>query len=148
MLTDQGQGYSLSRRSSRSDWMIRIEWRAWTVLAPYLILINVPTGILMDYRSKDITPAIGSVSSSSFTGTHIITPIITMSTVFTSIFNNETRAEGVHSLRAARGSGRHNSMLHNVQSRASRRAAARREVTPFDFNVGRYPVSSSSVVMS
>ena len=29
------------------------------------LLIDVPTGILIDYRSKDITPAIGSVNSSS-----------------------------------------------------------------------------------
>jgi len=105
------------------------------------LLIDVPTGVLIDYRSKDITPAIGSVSSSSFTGTHIITPIITMSTVFTSIFNNEARAEGSRSVRAARSRGHHNSMLDHVQSRAARRAAVRREVTPFDYNLGRYQVS-------
>ena len=64
-----------------------------------------------------------------------------MSTSFTSIFTNDTRAQSVHSLRAARGSGRHNSILDNVQSRASRRVVARREVTPFDFNIGRYHVS-------
>jgi len=34
------------------------------------LLIDVPTGILIGCRSKDITPAIGSVNSSSFTGTH------------------------------------------------------------------------------
>ena len=66
--------------------------------------------------------------------------IITMSTIFTSIFNNEARAEGSRSVRAARGRGRHNSMLDNVQSRAARRAAVRREVTPFDYNLGRYQV--------
>ena len=64
-----------------------------------------------------------------------------MSTVFTSIFNNEARAEGSHSVCAARGRGRHNSMLDHVQGRAARRAAARREVTPFDYNIGRYQVS-------
>jgi len=64
-----------------------------------------------------------------------------MSTVFTSIFNNEARAEGSRSVRAARGRGRHNSMLDHVQSRAARRAAVRQEVTPFDFNIGRYQVS-------
>jgi len=122
--------------------MIRIEWRAWTVLAPYLILIDVPTGILIDYRSKDITLAIGSVSSPSFTGTHIIfSLIITMSTVFTSIFNNEARAEGSRSVCAARGRGRHNSMLDHVQSRAACCVSVRREVTPFDFNIGQYQVS-------
>jgi len=36
------------------------------------LLIDVLTGILIDCRSKDITPAIGSVNSLSFTGTHII----------------------------------------------------------------------------
>ena len=71
-----------------------------------------------------------------------------MSTSFTGIFSNETRAEGSHTLRAARGRGRHNSILNNVQSRAARRLAPRRDVTPFDFNVGRYQVSSSSDVMS
>ena len=70
-----------------------------------------------------------------------------MSTSFTGIFSNETRAQGSRTVRAARGSGRHNSMLDNVQSRASRRAAARREITPFDFNIGRYPVSPSSDVV-
>ena len=71
-----------------------------------------------------------------------------MSTVFTSIFNNEAHAEGSCSVRAARGSGRHRSMLDYVQSRAAHRAAARREVTPFDFNVGRYQVSPSRDIMS
>jgi len=71
-----------------------------------------------------------------------------MSTSFTSIFTNDTRAQGVRSLRAARGRGRHNSLLDNVQSRAARRLAPRREVTPFDFNIGRYQVSSSSDVVS
>jgi len=32
------------------------------------LLIDVPTGILIDIRSTDITPAIGSVSLSTFTG--------------------------------------------------------------------------------
>ena len=106
------------------------------------LLIDVPTGILIDCRSKDITFAIGLVNSSSFTGTHIISSfIIHMSTVFTSIFNNEARAEGSRSVRAARGSGRHCSMLDHVQARAACRAAIRREVTPFDFNIGRYHVS-------
>jgi len=63
-----------------------------------------------------------------------------MSSTFSSIFNNEARVEGVRSLRAARGSGRHRSMLDHVQARAARRLAPRREVTPFDFNVGRYQV--------
>jgi len=71
-----------------------------------------------------------------------------MSTVFTSIFNNEARAEGSRSVRAARGSGRHRTMLDHVQSRAAHRAAARREVTPFDFNIGQYQVSPSSDVVS
>ena len=71
-----------------------------------------------------------------------------MSTSFTGIFNNETRAQGSRTLRAARGRGRHNSLLNNVQSRAARRLAPRREVTPFDFNVGRYQVSPSSDIMS
>jgi len=106
------------------------------------LLIDVPTGILIDCRSKDITFAIGLVNSSSFTGTHIISSfIIHMSTVFTSIFNNEARAEGSRSLRAARGRGRHNSLLDHVQSRAARRSAIQREVTPFDYNIGRYQVS-------
>jgi len=64
-----------------------------------------------------------------------------MSTSFTGIFNNETRAQGSRTVRATRGSGRHRSMLDNVQARAARRAAVRREITPFDFNVGRYQVS-------
>ena len=64
-----------------------------------------------------------------------------MSTTFTGIFSNEARAEGSRSVRAARGSGRHRSMLDHVQSRAARRAAAQREVTPFDFNISRYSVS-------
>jgi len=103
--------------SSRSDWMIRIEWRAWTVLAPYLILIDVPTRILIVRRSKDISPAIGSVSFPTFTGTHHPSlPSSTMSTVFTSIFSNEARAEGSRSVYAARGRGRHHSMLDHVQS--------------------------------
>jgi len=34
------------------------------------LLIDVPTGILIGYRSKDITPAIGSVNSPTFTGTY------------------------------------------------------------------------------
>jgi len=63
-----------------------------------------------------------------------------MSANFSSIFTNEARAEGSRSVRAARGSGRHRSMFDYVQSRAARRAAARREITPFDFNIGRYPV--------
>ena len=71
-----------------------------------------------------------------------------MSTSFTGIFNNEARAEGSRSVRAVRGSGRHRSLLDHVQSRAARRAAARREITPFDFNIGRYHVSPSSDVMS
>jgi len=71
-----------------------------------------------------------------------------MSSVFTSIFNNEARAEGSRSVRAARGSGRHRSMFDYVQSRAVRQAEARREVTPFDFNIGRYQVSPSSDVVS
>jgi len=33
------------------------------------LLIDVPTGILIDRRSKDITSAIGLVSSPTFTGT-------------------------------------------------------------------------------
>ena len=64
-----------------------------------------------------------------------------MSSSTIGIFSNEARAEGSRSVRAARGSGRHRSMLDHVQSRASRRAAARREITPFDFNIGRYHVS-------
>jgi len=64
-----------------------------------------------------------------------------MSQTFTSIFNNDARMEGVRSLRAARGRGRHNSLLNNVQSHAARRLAPRREITPFDFNVSRYQVS-------
>ena len=51
-----------------------------------------------------------------------------MSTTFTSIFDNDTRAEGVRSVHAARGSGRHHSLLDHVQSRAARQAAAHREV--------------------
>jgi len=70
-----------------------------------------------------------------------------MSTTFSSIFNNDARAEGIRSICAARGSGHHHSMLDHVQSRAARRAAARREVTPFDFNIGRYQVSPSSDVV-
>ena len=71
-----------------------------------------------------------------------------MSTTFTSIFNNEACAEGFRSVCAARGSGRHRSMLDYIQSRAARRAEARWEVTPFDFNIGRYQVSPSSDVVS
>ena len=111
------------------------------------LLIDVPTGILIDYRSKDITPAIGSVSSPTFTGTSLSTLSIIMSTVFTSIFSNEARVEGACSVRAACGSGRHCSLLDYNQSRAARCAAANREVTPFDFNISRYQVSSSSDVM-
>ena len=64
-----------------------------------------------------------------------------MSTSFTGIFNNDTRVEGARSLRAARGRGRHDSILNRVQSRATRRLAPRRAITPFDFNIGRYQVS-------
>jgi len=71
-----------------------------------------------------------------------------MSNTFTSIFNNEARAEGVRSVRAARGSSRHRSMLDYVQSRAARRVEARREVTPFDFNIGRHQVHISSDIVS
>ena len=71
-----------------------------------------------------------------------------MSNVFTSIFSNEARSEGSRSVRAARGSGRHRSMLDYVQSRAARQAVARREVTPFDFNISRYQVSPSSDIIS
>ena len=71
-----------------------------------------------------------------------------MSHTFTSIFNNEARVEGVRSVRAARGSGRHRSMLDYVQSQAARRAEARREVTPFDFNIGCHQVCISSDVVS
>ena len=35
------------------------------------LLIDVPTGILIIRRSKDITPAIGSVNSPTFTGTYL-----------------------------------------------------------------------------
>jgi len=112
------------------------------------LLIDVPTGILIDCRSKDITPAIGSVSSSTFIGTHVYTPLIIMSNIFTSIFNNKAHAEGAHSVCAAHGSGRHRSMLDYTQSRAARRVATRREVTPFNFNIGHYQVSPSSDIMS
>ena len=71
-----------------------------------------------------------------------------MSTTFSSIFNNEARAEGVRSLRAAQGCDCHRSMLDYVQSRAARRAEARREVTPFDFNIGRHRVRISSDIVS
>jgi len=70
-----------------------------------------------------------------------------MSTTFSSIFNNEARVEGVRSICAARGSGRHRSMLDYVQSRAARRAEACREVTPFDFNVSRHHVCISSDIV-
>jgi len=71
-----------------------------------------------------------------------------MSNTFTSIFNNEARVEGIHSVRATRGSGRHRSMLDYVQSRAARRAEAHWEVTPFDFNIGRHRVCISSDIVS
>jgi len=45
-----------------------------------------------------------------------------MSNIFTSIFNNNARAEGVRTLRAARGSGCHASILDNTQSQAARYA--------------------------
>ena len=112
------------------------------------LLIDVPSRILMVRRSKDITPVIGSVNSPTFTGTYLYHSHHPMSTTFTSIFSNEARAEGSRSVRAARGRGRARSLFDHVQSRAARRAAARREVTPFDFNVGRYQVSPSSDVMS
>ena len=66
-----------------------------------------------------------------------------MSNVFTSIFNNDACAEGIRSLCAARGRDCHRSMLDYNQSRAARRAAAYREVTPFDFNIGQYQVRPS-----
>jgi len=71
-----------------------------------------------------------------------------MSSTFSSIFNSEARAEGMCSVRAARGSGCHRSLLDYNQSQAARCAEARREVTPFDFNIGRYQVSPSSDTMS
>ena len=71
-----------------------------------------------------------------------------MSSTFSSIFNTEACIEGVRSLRAARGSGRHHSMLDYNQSRAARHAEAHREVTPFDFNIGQYQVSPSSDILS
>jgi len=66
-----------------------------------------------------------------------------MSANFSSIFSNKARAEGSRSIRAAHGSGRHRSLLDHVQARAACRAAVRREITPFDFNIGRYQVSLS-----
>ena len=112
------------------------------------LLIDVPTRILINVRPQDITPAIGSVNSPTFTGTSPSLFIIIMSTTFTSIFNNDARAEGVRTLCAARGAGRHASILDNNQSRAARCASRRadrrefaREITPFDFNIGRYSVS-------
>jgi len=70
-----------------------------------------------------------------------------MSNVFTSIFNTEAHAEGMHSVRAAHGAGRHCLLLDHNQSQAARRAEACWEVTPFDFNIGRYQVSPSSDIM-
>ena len=77
-----------------------------------------------------------------------------MPRVFSSIFNNDDRNEGVRSLRLAQGSARGLSLLEHTQSRAARRAALRqenlefgREATPFDFNIGRYQVSLSSDTM-
>ena len=111
-------------------------------------LINVPTGILIDIWSKDITPAIGSVNSPTFTGTSLSSLLITMSANFSFIFNNEVRAEGMCSVRAARGSGRYHSLLDHNQGQAARCAVANREVTPFDFNIGRYQVSPSLDTLS
>jgi len=112
------------------------------------LLIDVSTGILIDYWSKDITPAIGSVNSPTFIGTHTSNPLLIMSKVFTSIFNTEARAEGMRSIHAVRGAGRHRSMLDHNQSCAARCMEAHREVTPFDFNIGQYQVSPSSDIMS
>ena len=104
-------------------------------------LIDVPTGILINCRSKDITPAIGSVNSQPLPVLPSLYFFIIMSNVFTSIFNNDARAEGVRSLHAARGRDHHCSILDYDQIWAARQAAAHREVTPFDFNIGRYQVS-------
>jgi len=78
-----------------------------------------------------------------------------MPRVFSSIFDNADRNEGVRSLHLARGSARGSLLLEHTQSRAARRAALHqenrefgREATPFDFNIGRYQVSSSSDTMS
>jgi len=98
---------------------------------PLIIYTLAPSVLPLDWSTPQPSPVLT-----------IITPIIHMSTTFTSVFSNEARAEGSRSVRAARGSGRHRSMFDHVQSRAARRAAARREITPFDFNVGRYHVSS------
>ena len=77
-----------------------------------------------------------------------------MSNVFTSIFNNDACIEGVRSLFAAHGAGRHQSILNNTQSRAARCAArceenwaVGQEVTPFDFNISWNLVSPSSDVL-
>jgi len=107
-------------------------------------LIDVPTGILIGIRSKDITPAIGSVNSPTFIGTSFSQPLITMSNTFTSIFNNNACIKGVCSLRVTRGTDHHCSILDNVQSQGACWAENQemaREVTPFDFNLGWYSVS-------
>jgi len=110
------------------------------------LLIDVPTRILIDIRSTDITPAIGLVNSQPSPVLPIQQPlIISMSSTFSSIFTTGNRIEAVRSLCAARGSGRHCSLLDNNQGRAARRMEARREVTPFDFNISRYQVSPSFI---
>jgi len=131
---------------SPSPWSDLIDCYRW-IRSCSRLLIDLPTGILIDYQSKDITPAIGSANSPTFTGTSTSLLFFVMSSTFTSIFNNEARVKGVRSQRAVRGAGHHRSMLDHAQSRTARRAAVRREVTPFDFNLGRYQVSNSSAIL-
>ena len=74
MLIDQVQGYSAISEIVK----IQLDDKEYMVMGRRVIdgpdrsrlLIDVPTGILIDCRSEDITPAIGSVNSSSLTGTH------------------------------------------------------------------------------
>ena len=54
-----------------------------------------------------------------------------MPRVFSSIFTNDDRNEGIRSLRLAWGSERGSSLMEHTQSRAARRAARRQENRDF-----------------
>jgi len=88
------------------------------------LLIDVPTGILIDIRSSDITPAIGSVSFPTFTGTSPFQPpITTMPRDSSDLARSRVPRPGTWS-------------AHQT----ARRSVQRRGETPMDFNVAGHRV--------
>ena len=89
------------------------------------LLIDVPTRILIDIRSTDITPAIGSVSFPTFTGTSQFQQplIITMPHDSSQLARSRVARPGTWSA-----------------NQTARRSAQRRGETPMDFNVAGHRV--------